>query len=171
MTKHLSAAAYAERRGVSHVAVLKAINEGRIKAKKVGRSYRIDPDVADAQWDASTNVDHHSSSRSQSQPAQDAGIKGPSYNQSRSIKEAYAAKLKKLEYEEAIGKLVSAEAVNLDFANVATLLRQKLRSIPDRISAQVHACKSAAEVRRMIAEEVDIALTALSEGLVRDTDE
>lgn len=75
------------------------------------------------------------------------------------------ARLKRLEEE---ARLVDAEQVALDFANAATLCRQKLRSIPDRVSAQAHACASAADIRRLLATEIDLALSALSDELTRD---
>jgi len=43
---------YARRRGVSHVAVLKAIKAGRISR---GPDGTIEPETADAQWDAGTD--------------------------------------------------------------------------------------------------------------------
>ena len=43
---------YARRRGVSHVAVMKAIRAGRLTPEPVGT---LDPDKADAQWDANTD--------------------------------------------------------------------------------------------------------------------
>ena len=47
----LSIRAYARHRGVSHVAVKKAIDTGRITALPDGT---IDPDTADAQWAQNT---------------------------------------------------------------------------------------------------------------------
>ena len=43
---------YARRRGVSHVAVMKAIKAGRLMPEPDGT---LDPDKADAQWDARTD--------------------------------------------------------------------------------------------------------------------
>ena len=43
---------YARRRGVSHVAVMKAIRAGRLTPEPDGT---LDPDKADAQWDARTD--------------------------------------------------------------------------------------------------------------------
>jgi hypothetical protein len=48
----LSVRAYARHRGVSHVAVLKAVNAGRIAREPDGT---IDPVKADAAWDAETD--------------------------------------------------------------------------------------------------------------------
>jgi hypothetical protein len=166
VSRSLSAAAYAERRGVSHVAVLKAIKEGRITAKKVGRAYKIDPDLADRQWEHSTSDFSHGGASNA-----DTQVRGPSYSQSRAIKEAYAAKLKKLEYEEATGKLVDAEQVALDFANVAAIVQQKMRTIPVRIAAQVLACTTEAEARSLLSREIDIALSSLADGFTGDDDE
>ena len=43
---------YARRRGVSHVAVMKAIRAGRLTPEPDGT---LDPDKANAQWDANTD--------------------------------------------------------------------------------------------------------------------
>jgi len=48
----ISIRAYARHRGVSHTAVRKAINAGRITTESNGM---IDPDKADRQWDAQTD--------------------------------------------------------------------------------------------------------------------
>ncbi len=48
----LSIRAYARRRGVSHVAVLRAIKQGRVPVEPDGT---IDPAKADAAWERSTD--------------------------------------------------------------------------------------------------------------------
>ena len=48
----LSIRAYARRRGVSHVAVLRAIKQGRVPVEPDGT---IDPAKADASWERSTD--------------------------------------------------------------------------------------------------------------------
>ncbi len=52
MIEKLSIRAYARHRGVSHVAVLRAIKAGRIPKEADGK---IDPTKADLAWDSSTN--------------------------------------------------------------------------------------------------------------------
>ena len=53
MATGLSRRAYARHRGVSHEAVRKALATGRIAA---GPDGKIDPVVADRQWDTSTDL-------------------------------------------------------------------------------------------------------------------
>lgn len=108
-------------------------------------------------------------------PGADDDLDGLSYDaryiRARALKQEEDHKLALLKRLEEEGRLVDADQVSLDFANIATLLRQKLRSIPDRLAHQAHACKSAAEVRRLLSKEIDIALTALADGLAQGDDD
>lgn len=56
----LSIRAYARRRGVSHVAVLRAAKTGRIELEADGT---VDPDKADIAWDRSTDPERAAKSR------------------------------------------------------------------------------------------------------------
>jgi hypothetical protein len=78
------------------------------------------------------------------------------------------AELKRLEEER---RLVDAEEVALQWANVGAVMREKLRTLPVRLANQLAACMDAAEVRSMLAREIDAALTALSEGFARGDDD
>lgn len=54
----ITSAQYAERRGISDRAVRKAIAAGRIRhaVVRVGKSWKIDPDAADQEWDQNTTT-------------------------------------------------------------------------------------------------------------------
>lgn len=58
-----------------------------------------------------------------------------SYQAARAIKEKYAAKTARLEYERAIGKLVEKDAVDAAVEDVVTLVRQSLEQLPHRLAA------------------------------------
>jgi hypothetical protein len=53
VAEEISVRAYARRRGVSHVAVLKAIKSGRIARQANGK---LDPEKADRQWAEHTTL-------------------------------------------------------------------------------------------------------------------
>ncbi len=129
----LKLAEYAESVGVVPQAVRKAIAEGRIKkgAKREGRSWLIDPKVANEEWGKNTAPQYrqgaaikagrqrqmaeaaaHSSLAEHKREGQAAAASMPTMAQGQAIKTAYQAKLLQLEFEERSGKLVSAEEMS-----------------------------------------------------------
>ena len=135
----LSIRGYARRRGVSHTAVQKALATGRITA---GQDGTIDPAVADPQWDSSTDLSKPRNSvtgvpkkrRVPGAPSDPLGSVGAgagealnghaagdtarlvsSYAASRAAREAYMARLAKLDFEKRSGKLVDADEVRAQF--------------------------------------------------------
>lgn len=133
----LSASAYAKRRGVSHVAVLKAIKTGRIAKEPDGT---IDPDKADAAWAKNTDPAQQRKAPKKIEKPTERPIdppltnSGPNYAQSRAIKEAYLARLAKLEYEEKSGVLVRADSVKVEWFNTLRVLRDRVLNLPDRMA-------------------------------------
>lgn len=114
---------YAAQLGVVPQAVRKAIAEGRIKdgATRQGRSWLINPDIANREWGRNTAPQFRQSEaikagRQRQMAAAAAGGGGsgvasniPSMAQGQAIKTAYQARLLQLNFEERSGKLVSAE--------------------------------------------------------------
>jgi phage terminase Nu1 subunit (DNA packaging protein) len=96
---------------------------------------------------------------------------GARFVRARALHEEEKHKLAELKRRKEEGELVNAEEVAMAFANVAAIVQQKLRTIPGRVAARVRACATEAEVRAMLMEEIDIALTALADGLVVDDDD
>jgi len=123
-------------RGVSHVAVLNAINEGRLTAPAVrreGRSWIIDPTLADAQWSERTTQGSMGAmgvgkaySQPYPSPDQVSQIKGvPPLAVSKGIKAAIEAQLAQLELQKAQEVLVYRD--DYDRANMAALAQLKQR--------------------------------------------
>ena len=160
MSKGLSITAYARHRGVSHVAVLKAIKAGRIEKEPDGT---IDPAKADAAWERNTNK---AQKRKVEKPADaDAHVgppivnSGPSFAQSRAIKEAYNARLAKLEYEEKSGALVRTDTVKVAWFNALRVLRDRALNLPDRLAPLLAAETDPKIVRDLLEEELRTVLT------------
>ncbi len=160
-------AEYARRRGVSRQAVSKAIRSGRIKLVRG----KIDTTLADAQWRANTD------------PAPEFGVKdvdeGPkakeglppsslSYTTSRAIREAYSARLTRLEYEEKVGELISADKVRLQAFNSARRARDLLLAIPDRVAPIVAGIPDQLECHRILLQEIHRVCDELSNAPPRD---
>ncbi|CAG1000248.1 hypothetical protein ARNL5_04039 [Anaerolineae bacterium] len=169
--------AYAKRRGVSHTAVAKAVKAGRISRTAEGL---INPEAADRQWADNTdpskplnsvtgnprhrrNMDSPSMSSSNPETASTAQAGGlPPYSQSRAIREAYEARLRKLEYEVRIGKLISADEVKVVAFNIARITRDKLMGIPDRLAPILAGISDSHEAHRLLSAEIRLVCEDLS---------
>jgi hypothetical protein len=177
----LGVRAYARHRGISHPAVLRALRRGHITAT----NGKIDADLADRQWEERTDPSkrHHtgngkpnangrwanqharSGASAVSEVEARAGQDGPSggtYSAARAAREAYMARLAKLEYESAIAKLVDADAVRRRWFESARRVRDAVMSVADRVSPLVTGLSDVAEVHRVITEELRVALAALA---------
>ena len=174
---------YARHRGVSHTAVRKAIQAGRIQLEAEGG---IDPARADAAWAANTRSSvetspHPPRPAETPRPVPPFQVSGgnfpqatsgnnaatPDYHKARAVKEFYAARLAKLDFEEREGKLVSIDEINVQHFNRARRLRDRMLMIPRRLSAQLAAECDARVVEEMLAGAISDALEELS-GVRRD---
>jgi hypothetical protein len=176
----LSPTAYARHRkapglpGGTHVAVLKAIKAGRIEAEPDGS---IDPTKADAAWSANTDAGRRRASPREvdreEPPAAPARVAtgragsadtsaplvgGPSYAQSRAIREAYAARLAKLDYEERSGALVRTERVKVGWFNALRVVRDRILNLPDRLAPLLAAESDERRAREMLVVELRTVL-------------
>jgi phage terminase Nu1 subunit (DNA packaging protein) len=136
---------------------------GDVAKRKKDGTYRIDLEAAAAI--ARQNID----------PAQPAGkIKGADssargvkptggidYVTARALNEQYKAAVKKLEYEERIGKLVDAKKVQEIAFDTARRVRDSLLNIPDRLSALLAAEPNEIKVRELLTKEIRQALSEL----------
>jgi hypothetical protein len=102
-------------RGGSHVAVLKAIQSGRLTSPAVirnGRNWIIDPSLADAQWADNTdqgNVGERSRPQAETQPPAITDVlkqRVPGQAQASAIRTMYQARLLELELKQKQGQLV-----------------------------------------------------------------
>ena len=159
----LSIRAYARHRGVSHVAVKKAIDTGRITPLPDGT---IDPAVADAQWAANTTPTRRSVADATSDkpapqvsaPARDipqASAKavrdtpepptpalssgGTSLLQARTVNEVVKAQTNKVRLAQLKGELVDRAQAVAHVFKLARAERDAWLNWPARISAQMAA--------------------------------
>lgn len=157
MSQRLSVTAYARHRGVSHVAVLKAIKTGRIAREADGS---IDVAKADAGWRSNTNMAQQRFVAGAAAPAAPlqaeaaATTGGPSYAQSRAVREAYNARLAKLDYEERTGALVRTDAVKVAWFKILRVLRDRAMNLPDRLSPVLASETDQKIIRSLLEEEL-----------------
>lgn len=171
----MNVSAYARHRGVSHVAVLKAIKAGRIAKEADGT---IDPVKADAAWGGNTSPAQQRKPGAKPKPAPTHGKRpidsspvsavvnnGPSYAQSRAVKEAYLARLAKLDYEEKSSALVRADSVKVAWFNALRVLRDRVLNLPDRLAPLLASETDPKRVRELLDNELQQILHDASEAV------
>ena len=149
----LSIRAYARHRGVSHVAVKKAIDTGRITPLPDGT---IDPEIADAQWAQNTLQPRKADAPEPAQAAKvraklvastqpapretpDTGVPplstgGTSLLQARTVNEVLKAKLKQVELAEKKEELVDRAKAVAHVFHLARIERDAWLNWPARVS-------------------------------------
>lgn len=158
----LSISAYARHRGVSHVAVLKAVKAGRIEKEPDGT---IDVAKADAAWKKNTNQAQKRKTEKDVAPSTERPIdptpinqpavnSGPSFAQSRAIREAYNARLAKLSYEEKSGSLVKIDLIKVAWFNTLRVLRDRILNMPDRMAPLLSAENDPKAIRDLLDKEL-----------------
>ena len=159
----ISQAEYAKRRGVSGVAVHKAVKAGRITLIEG----KIDPAVADVQWRANTRA------RVSSKPPPDVpsppaagaddGEELPSdYWASRARRERAEAQTAELKLAELQGQLVRADTIRAAHAKRLAGLREALLQIPARLSAVLAAETDQAKCHDALQRELHGVLASVS---------
>jgi hypothetical protein len=185
----MSFAEYAKHRGVSKAAVTKAVQAGRISTEvdETGKR-KINPEVADREWKDHTQADklhiptqrerkeltakvvEESGSTQENYDDNELSPDDPDFNpftsftKSRALKEHYNANLARLEYEEKIGKLVSAEEVKNAAFKRARAVRDGLLALPDRLSAEMAAETNQFRVHARLTEEIRKVLRSLDDN-------
>lgn len=160
----LSIRAYAKHRGVTEAAVRKAISQGRISK---GQNGKINPEKADNEWNKNTDPAQIKRASPEERPdySQNSApysLSGPSYQQSRAIKEAYSAKLIRLQFEKESKKLISVDEVKVTAFNAARMTRDRILNIPDRIIPQLVGKTNIFEMKEILKAELIKALEELS---------
>ena len=158
---------YARRRGVSHGAVQRAINSGRIQAT----GGQIDPERADREWRENTDqskprnriTGQPKHARVPGEPSEPMDFGGADtgngtatgYAKARAARELYQAQLAKIELDRQRGILVQADEVKLGAFNMARKARDQLIALPERVAALLAATQDVAEVQRILEEEIE----------------
>jgi len=161
---------YARRCGLSPSTVNEAIKRGRITLVKG----KIDPILADREWAENTDpstprnriTGNPKQRKPRGQPSQPMDLGGGNdgtsgsgsavgYAKARAARELYQAQLAKLELDRQRGILIRADEVRIGAFNMARKARDQLIALPDRVSAILAATQDAAEVQRILEEEIE----------------
>lgn len=188
--KRMSVLEYARYRGVSEQRVRQLITGRKLTAKKVKRRLTLDPIDADREWE--NNVDHRSRPRSLgnarptqaipelTRPTDHATKEGDDADLdvvitednaavqlriAEAVREMWKAKQARLDYEEQIGHLVSADRVRRDAFEVARIVRDAVLALPDRLSPELIGITDQAAMHGAITKALVAALDELTNGI------
>jgi len=155
---------YAGHRGCTLRAVQKAIRDGRLSksVRKSGNKYEIDPALADEEWARNTDTNFN---RNNLEPQPDHGPgsrKVPPFQESRAIREAYEARIKRLEYEQKSGKLIGREEIRNEFFTLARMVRNAILAVPQKVSMELASEIDPHRIESMLEAELRLALEDLS---------
>lgn len=159
----MNAAEYARHRGISKVQVGKYIDQGKITARRVGRGWQIDPDVADRELEDNRSVDRGGKNGGPDElsGAGGTGQSAVSYAHARAVRETYAAKILRLEFDQKNGRLVDKNELKLKLAKLHMAVRDSLRTIPDRVAPVLAAEIDQAKIHALLLKEIGQALEGL----------
>ena len=172
--KRVSQAEFARQNGWSRQYVAKLIQQGRIKLVKG----KIDPVAAKQAVEqlAEPSTVLRESAQDKPEPSRTTSVvsspssaslpqqgKTVDYATARTMREAYRAKMARLDYEEREGKLVEAVKVREDAFQTGRIVRDGLLGIPDRMADVLAAESNPAEVRRILMDELELILVKLSD--------
>jgi hypothetical protein len=149
----LSLRAYARRRGCSAVAVLRAVTKGRLRRSVVyvdGTPQIADPDLADEEWAANTDltkaptyVKQRAARKGQSLKGEQVSAEvvpmtpGPNMAQAALDEKRWKARLAEQEFLRQAGNLVDGTAAKSAFMTQVIEARTKLLGVPSKVKGRV----------------------------------
>ena len=160
----LSIRAYARVRGVSHVAVLKAIKNRRISQNDDGT---IDPDKANQEWERNTFAGKAIGTAAprgttEAAPPSDISL----MFQKAKVKEQYfKGQTAELEFNQRSGKLIDVSVAGEFASSVSNIIRDQVSAWPDRLTPMVAASTDETAIRRILAKEGDALLRKVSKAI------
>lgn len=182
----ITQAEYARRRGVAKSAVCKAVSEQRISLI----DGKIDPTVADIQWERNTRAradserpadvsrgasagtasnagagDARQAAAGSASPSNPSEFETPSsYSVDRARREKYEADMAQLKLLEQQGDLVRVVEVRAEMAKAIGQLRQNALQLPARLAPIISAETDQAAVHAMLDAEMRTLLSTFAGG-------
>lgn len=178
MPRLLGVREYARHRGVSHVAVLKAIKSGRLdkSVRKGKRGPAIDAEVADLEWSANTDP-------AQQRAIPTDGAKGPEQGslfraprervdtgqavtmaRARATRETLLAQITHLNLERMKGELVPRKDVEAQAFAAGRKLRDALFGSLPGLAVELIAVREPREMERRLHAAITEILASVSKG-------
>lgn len=174
----MTLAEFARVKGVSATAVKKAIDSGRLVNSiihGIGKKPKLNPVLAAKEWEQNTAHNKRTIGEDIRPIKQDPAeiLFGPKteepkeersqLNVSRGVREAYLARMAKLNYEEKIGKLVDAEEVKAQGFKIGRIIRDTMLNIPDRVAAEFAGITDPAKIHIRLTKEINQCLEVLAQ--------
>jgi hypothetical protein len=166
-------------RGATHVAVLKAIEAGRLTsaaARREGDLWVIDPKIADREWSANTDPEacnpsgkgaEAEAAKKPSRPAQspmDSGLGNvPPLHVSKAVRAAYMARLAGVELDKNLGERVLKSEVRKEAFELGRRIRENLLNLPDRFAFELAAITDPAELHHRLTDALIEILQELTQ--------
>lgn len=158
-TELMGVTAYARHRGCDLKTVIEACEANRISYIIKGTRKLIDPKEADVEWERNTDQKFNPKNYVEDKQIK---TKAPPFQESRAVREAYNARITKLEYEQKRGSLIEKEKVKNQSANTSTIIKNNLRQIPIKIAAEIASETDPHKIEMLLLKEIDEALEELS---------
>ena len=153
----MSLGEYAKHRGCSPAAVTIAIRDGRCPVELDGSGKKVvDSEKADEQW-VSGGAGQPQGNKEKKQD--EAKGNSPPLLHSRSIKEAFQARMAKLDYEDRIGITINAEEVKKEAFKSARIVRDNMLNIPDRLAAELAGETNQFVIHKKLTDEIRRAIS------------
>jgi len=172
-------AEYARRRGVSRARITQAVQKGLISTIDVDGKRRINPTVADAEWSKRSDamarkgfesrVAKEKKKTGDPEPPEEPSSVVPKYEDSRAIREAFNARIKRLEYEEKKKRLIDSEVVREEFNRISRRVKNSILNIPPKIATELAAEVDPHNVEVTLDAALREALTELSRSIWTST--
>ncbi|WP_281647584.1 hypothetical protein [Parendozoicomonas sp. Alg238-R29] len=173
----MSQAEFARQNGWSRQYVAKLVQQGRIKleggkidpvaAKRAVEKLAEPSTVLRGKSSKATDIQSRTTVPAVSQVPTTSlpteSRKTVDYAAARTMREAFRAKMAKLDYEEREGKLVDAGKVKEEAFQVGRMIRDGVLAIPDRMADVLAAENDPAKVRQVLMDELERVLEKLSE--------
>jgi len=90
------------------------------------------------------------------------GKAGNVYQTSRALNEKYKALSAQIDYEQKIGKLLTAEDVGNAIASASVVIRTRLENLPDSLAPRLASESDEAKIRSLMMTHIEEMLTELS---------
>ena len=164
----LSARGYARVRGVSHVAVLKAIKNKRITLEPDGS---IDPIRANQEWERNTfagkTVTPAPALETGRGPGAGAGASDLSlmFQKGKVKEQFFKGQIAELEFNQRNGKLIEVTAAGEYASAVSNIIRDQVSAWPDRLTPMLAATNDETAIHRILTREGDALLRKVSKAI------
>jgi len=163
---------YARHRKVRLSTVQDAIAKGRISVVMERGKKKIDPSKADREFDQNTDPSKQNrkpdseprppqTQSTEANPESSNKPKAPTYQSARTMREAYSARLQKLEWEKRSGEVIQVKSVRVQAFQLARTVRDAILNVPDRIAAILAAETDPRIVHDLLSKELKSALQEL----------